>query len=242
MSLRSFCKYIDEHFNITAPLYNWRHMLDNSVDFKLFKEKFLASTGEHATSIICVSKCTENCRARQIIFDSDEKVKGVCQRRNANFFYVNINETAIYKLEINPMETLKRKDETPIQEVFPFARRHIHKESDKESEKWYVDGKLKKVYGPKKKNCMQSKILKILFNQMGNGWIPHQTFMNATGWNEEYYYGKNYCDSGRMQKLLFQLRQQLKVKILFSKKYGVRFSEEVVKSHIQSQIDFFKEN
>jgi len=225
MSLRSLCKYIDEHFNITAPLYNWRHMLDDSVGFKLFKEKFLAPTGERASSIICVSECSESCRARQIIHDSDEKVKAVCQRRNADFFYVNINETAIYKLEIKPLETLKRKDEIPVQEVFPFARRHIHKES----EKWYVDGKLKKSYGPKKKNCMQSKILNILYDQIGNGWIPHQTFMNAIGWSNEEYWGVKDLKPGCMQQQLRHIRRHLKLRVLFNAEYGVMFSGEVVK-------------
>jgi hypothetical protein len=228
MSLRSLYKYIDEHFNITAPLYNWRHMLDESVDFQAFKEKFLAPTGEHANSIICASKCPEECRIRQIIHDDEGKIKAECRKRSSDFFYLDINEIAIYKLETKKWEALEIQDKHPVQDVFPFAKHHIHKEVDGESEMWYVDGKLRKVYGPKKKNCMQSKILNILYNQIGNGWIPHETFIYATGWTAKEYWGTKRNVPGYMQQQLRHIRKFLGVKIKFNKGAGIKFSEEVV--------------
>ncbi|MDD5698396.1 MAG: hypothetical protein PHH77_07240 [Victivallaceae bacterium] len=268
MTLRTFFKYLDANFKITAPLYNWRHMLNGTVDFEVFKENFLAPTGELAGTIVCVFPCAEKCRVRKIVQAPDGKIRAVCSRRNGDYFFIDIKEIVVYQLDVSalveaiatvlssnefkrpqpfllPESAIAANDATsksnnyPIQYVFPFARHYIRKEMDDRTEKWYVDGKLKKIYGPKKKNCLQSKTLNILYDQIGNGWIPHRTFINATGWNEKEYFGKDYYDSGKMQKLLSRLRQKPGVKILFNKERGIKFSEEVVKSHIQSHDHIF---
>ena len=256
MTLRTFFKYINANFKITAPLYNWRHMLESTVDFEVFKENFLESTGELAGTVVCVFPCSERCRVRKIVRAPDGKIRAACSRRNGDYFFIDIKEIVIYQLDVSalveviattlnnsefkrpqpfllPESVTAANDETlksnnyPVQHVFPFARHYIRKETDEKTEKWYVDGELKKVYGPKKRNCMQSKILNILYNQIGNGWIPHQTFINAIGWTDEEYFGKDRNNPGCMQRVLSKLRKKLEIKIEFNKNFGVKFSGEI---------------
>ncbi|MDD5699547.1 MAG: hypothetical protein PHH77_13115 [Victivallaceae bacterium] len=186
------------------------------------------------------------------------RIRAVCSRRTGDYFFIDIKEIVVYQLDVSalveaiatalnnnefkrPQPFLLPESATiannktpesnnyPVQYVFPFARHFIRKETDGESEKWYVDGKLKKTYKQKNMRCIQSKILNILYDQIGNGWIPHQTFENTTGWNKKEYWGTKDVKSGRMQQLLRHLRKHLNVKIIFSKEHGIRFSEEVVK-------------
>jgi hypothetical protein len=258
MTLRTFFKYINANFKITAPLYNWRHMLESTVDFEVFKENFLESTGELAGTVVCVFPCSERCRVRKIVRAPDGKIRAACSRRNGDYFFIDIKEIVIYQLDVSalveaiattlnnsefkrpqpfllPESVTAANDETlksnnyPVQHVFPFARHYIRKETDEKTEKWYVDGELKKVYGPKKRNCMQSKILNILYNQIGNGWIPHETFINATGKDEKEYFGLKNIKPGYMQQQLRFLRKHLGIKIIFDSACGIKFPDEVVK-------------
>ncbi|MFA7185418.1 MAG: hypothetical protein WC082_11010 [Victivallales bacterium] len=256
MTLRTFFKYIDANFKITAPLYNWRHMLENTVDFEVFKENFLEPTGELAGTIVCIFPCSEKCRIRKIVRSPNGKIRAVCSRRNGDYFFIDIKEIVVYQLDVSALvgaiATVLNSNEFkrpqpfllpekitpagnktpefnyPIQYVFPFARRHIYKEADEKTEKWYVDGELKKVYKRKYIHCLQSKILNILYDQIGNGWVPHQTFMNATGWSYDEYWGTTRNDPGYIQQQLRHIRKFLKLKILFCKEHGIRFSDEVV--------------
>lgn len=123
----------------------------------------------------------------------------------------------------------KMASQVPVQEVFEFTHRRIHKGTDDESEQWYVDGKLKKVYTRKKMQSMQVKILNILYDQIGNGWIPHKSFINITGWTEDKYLGAEDSKPGYMQQQLRHIRRHLGVRILFDREYGVKFAEDIVK-------------
>ena len=93
---------------------------------------------------------------------------------------------------------------------------------------WVVDGKDKGVFFSRA-NSIKARILDILYNQAGNGWIPHRTFIEKTGWTEKEYYGKA-PDTGRMQKQLTDIRTFLGVEVHFRRDHGVRFAEKVVKS------------
>ena len=92
-----------------------------------------------------------------------------------------------------------------------------------------MNGELRKVYSRENKYSIQSKVLNILYDQIGNGWVPHQTFLNISGWTEEEYWGAKGKKIGRMRQLLRHLRKHLGVNIIFSKAFGMKFAEEVVK-------------
>lgn len=257
MTLKTFLKHFDANFKITAPLYNWRRMLEGALDFEFFRDRFLLLTGELSDTIVCIFPCSERCRIRKIVNAPNGRIRAICSRNDNDFFHVPVEDIVVYRLDINALveaiaatfmknefkrpeafllpEIIDANDEEtpepayPVQHVFPFAKRHIYKEADEKSERWYVDGKLKKVYKQKNTRCMQSKILNILYDQIGNGWIPHQTFMNATGKNEKEYFGKKNVKNGYMQQQLRYLRKHLGIKIILNKFQGVKFSDEVVK-------------
>lgn len=105
----------------------------------------------------------------------------------------------------------------------------IRKETHNDSDYWFVDAQLKKIYHREKTHSIQSRILNILNDQFGIGWIPHQTFMNAAGWTPDEYFGRDN-DSGRMQKQLFLIRRDLGLEIIFSREYGVKLSPAVTSS------------
>jgi len=101
---------------------------------------------------------------------------------------------------------------------------------------WWVNGVDKGVLC--KKKAIKGTILKILFDQLGHGWIPHCTFHQAIEWSEEEYFGPS-GESGRMQKQLRLIRRFLDLEITFRKEDGVRFAEGVVKSSNQSSGSLF---
>ncbi|MDD5728835.1 MAG: hypothetical protein PHV59_09745 [Victivallales bacterium] len=266
MTLKTFFKYIDANFKITAPLYNWRHMLDGMVDFEVFKENFLVPTGELAGTIVCVFPCAEKCRVRKIIHMPGGRIRAVCSRRNGDYFFIDIKEIVVYQLDfsalVEAIATILNSNEFkrpqplllpqkitsvdnqipetnyPVQHVFPFARHFIRKETDGANDYWYVDEKLiGQIY--KQRNSRKAKILNLLYDGIGNGWLPHQTFINITGWTKEEYFGKDGYNPGRMQRQLNILRKKLGLKIVFNLGRGVRFQEEVVKSRNQSRKTFF---
>jgi len=78
-------------------------------------------------------------------------------------------------------------------------------------------------------NSIRYKIMRILFDQIGHGWIPHASFYLSAGWHKERYLPSG-DDPGLMQRHLSILRKALGIDIHFDKKKGVRFPENVVKS------------
>lgn len=100
---------------------------------------------------------------------------------------------------------------------------------------WYLcvsNKKEDKRYGGKSESSKRYKIAEIIvqqYNQTGSKWIPHKTFINATGWKDEDYYGLD-SGSGAMQKQLTNLRN-LGLKIEFNKTMGIRLLEIVVNNN-----------
>lgn len=93
---------------------------------------------------------------------------------------------------------------------------------------WLVNGEDKGVFYTKE-GAIKAKILNILYEQIGLGWVPHKTIWQAVAWSEADYFGPS-TEPGRMQKQLTETRKFLGVKVEFSKRHGVRFAEGVVKS------------
>jgi hypothetical protein len=85
-------------------------------------------------------------------------------------------------------------------------------------------------------NAKIRKISSILCDQAGADWVPHETFMNATGWKPETYFDQT-GHTGTMQKNLSILRK-LGLEIEFDKTKGVRFSGNVVNYRKHSQSSF----
>lgn len=94
--------------------------------------------------------------------------------------------------------------------------------------RWLVNGADKGIFYRQEK-AIKAKILNILYDQIGIGWVPHKTFLQAAGWTRGEYFGSS-TEPGRMQKQLTEIRKFLGVDILFRKREGVRFAEGVVKS------------
>jgi hypothetical protein len=74
------------------------------------------------------------------------------------------------------------------------------------------------------------KISRILFDQIGHGWVHHRTFYQTLGWNKSEYF-----DQDRMQKQLTILRRCLGIKVEFQKSNGVRLPSNVVKTKSDSK-------
>jgi len=104
----------------------------------------------------------------------------------------------------------------------------IARVSDGREYRWMVNGADKGVFY-KQEKAIKAKILNILYDQIGIGWVPHKTFQQAAGWTRGEYFGSS-TEPGRMQKQLTEIRKFLGVDILFRKREGVRFTEGVVKS------------
>ncbi len=93
---------------------------------------------------------------------------------------------------------------------------------------WLVNGRdLGSFY--KQENSIRAKIINILYDQIGRGWVPHKTFMNAGGWTEDTYFPEPPAPA-IIQKHLTEIRKFLGVEIEFRKDRGVKFSEKIVKS------------
>ena len=104
----------------------------------------------------------------------------------------------------------------------------VARASDGRDFRWLVNGADKGVFY-KQEKAIKAKILNILYDQIGIGWVPHKTFLQAAGWTRREYFGSS-TEPGRMQKQLTEIRKFLGVDILFRKREGVRFAEGVVKS------------
>jgi hypothetical protein len=93
---------------------------------------------------------------------------------------------------------------------------------------WAVNGDDKGVFYKRDKST-KAVILEILFNQTGNGWVKHRTFIEKIGWTEKEYFGEA-PDPGRMQKQLTEIRKFLGLPVPFDKNQGVQLGPKVVKS------------
>jgi len=93
---------------------------------------------------------------------------------------------------------------------------------------WFVNGE-DKGHVFVRPESISAKITEILYDQIGHGWVPHKTFMNACAWKEDEYFPVS-GDPGRMQRQLNIIRKILGVAIDFRKGKGVRFAENIVKS------------
>lgn len=118
-------------------------------------------------------------------------------------------------------------DEEPSNNRFIIERRVVD-----DTIHWIMNGKDKGLFFTRP-NSKKAKIIEVLYDQIGRGWIPHRTFMNACGWKEEEYFPA-LDNPGRMQRQLTYVRGFLQVEIEFSKDNGVRFADGVVKSRNQS--------
>jgi hypothetical protein len=148
--------------------------------------------------------------------------------------FVALNETLDLNRDaefyfLKPIDINKEASPPKLEKIIPENAKRIYKKMVGDSEHWLVDGELKKVYKQEKTQSIQAKILNILYEQIGNGWIPHSTFISATGWNENEYWGSDNEKMGRMRQLLRHLRKHLNVKIIFSKDFGIKFPEDIVK-------------
>ena len=106
---------------------------------------------------------------------------------------------------------------------FVIARKEINEEVH-----WIVNGTDNGKYYVRP-DVKKAKIIEVLFNQIGLGWVPHKTFMNTCAWNNDEYF-PSLGNPGCMQRQLTDIRNFLKVQIEFSRDKGVRFAENVVKS------------
>lgn len=93
---------------------------------------------------------------------------------------------------------------------------------------WFVNG-VDKGWVFICRESLVAKIMEILYDQIGHGWVKHRTFMNASAWTEAQYFSAS-GETGRMQRQLNLIRKRLGVAIIFRKEKGVRFAENVVKS------------
>jgi len=123
-----------------------------------------------------------------------------------------------------------KADATPpgIAKEYPKDKRVLDRKDVDERVHWFVNGVDK---GPffVRPSANKAKIIEALYGQIGLGWVPHKTFMDACGWKEQEYY-PSFDNPGRMQRQLTHIRKFLGVKIEFRKDKGVRFAENVVKS------------
>ena len=93
---------------------------------------------------------------------------------------------------------------------------------------WFVNG-VDKGHIFVRNESIIAKIMEILYDQIGHGWVRHKTFMNACAWKKDEYFPAS-GDPGRMQRQLNNIRKKLGVAIDFRKEKGVRFPENIVKS------------
>jgi len=119
---------------------------------------------------------------------------------------------------------------TPVADGLPPDAIIIQRFECKNRIHWVVNGDDKGVFF-KRGRPIKGKILEILYDQIGNGWVPHETFMNACGWSRKRYFG-GPNEAKIIQKHLTDIRNFLGVKVDFSGEqgHGVRFAENVVKS------------
>lgn len=93
---------------------------------------------------------------------------------------------------------------------------------------WFVNGVDRGVFY-RQANAKKAKIIEILFDQLGHGWIPHPTFIHACGWEDRHYWGSS-SEGSVMQKQLTGIRNFLGLEVEFNRKLGVKFAGNIVKS------------
>jgi hypothetical protein len=116
-----------------------------------------------------------------------------------------------------PVNTITEEDKIVVERKKVGERIH-----------WFVNG-VDKGHIFVRQESISAKITEILYDQIGHGWVPHKTFMNACAWKEDEYFPAS-GEPGRMQRQLNIIRKNLGVAIEFRKGKGVRFAENIVKS------------
>lgn len=92
---------------------------------------------------------------------------------------------------------------------------------------WFADGVDKGVFY-KRGKPIKGRILEILYNHIGNGFVPHKTFMNACGWTDKHYFAKG-SEANVIQKHLTEIRNFFGVKVLFRIDKGVCFDASIIR-------------
>ncbi len=82
---QEFWEYISALMEPEAPLWNWRTVLGDLVDFEAFKNKYLLPTDCFADSIFCPKPCGYNCRFREVSEPYNGQREAVCQERLISF-------------------------------------------------------------------------------------------------------------------------------------------------------------
>ncbi len=151
--------------------------------------------------------------------------------RKNNSVYAPLEElVAIETQEIRVLRELKSflSSKAATTEEIPVAAQTIGRYKCDDGIHWTVNGIDKGIFF-KRKNAIKAKIIEILFEQIGNGWIPHATFMHACGWSRERYFGEAN-EPKIIQKHPTDIRNFLGVDVEFRIEYGIRFAEHIVKS------------
>jgi hypothetical protein len=82
---QEFLEYISALMEPEAPLWNWRTVLGDQVDFETFQKKYLLPTDCFADSIFCPEPCGAGCRFREISEPYNGQREAVCRERLTSF-------------------------------------------------------------------------------------------------------------------------------------------------------------
>jgi len=121
-----------------------------------------------------------------------------------------------------------RAREVPVNTITEEDKVVLERKEVNERIHWFVNG-ADKGHIFVRKDSFIAKITEILYDQIGHGWVPHKTFMNACAWKEDEYFAAS-GEPGRMQRQLNIIRKKIGIAIDFRKEKGVRFAENIVKS------------
>jgi len=122
-------------------------------------------------------------------------------------------------------ETFSSKKE--VDKSNDIGIKKVKLEINENSYRWYVNTKL---ILEKRKSRIRFNFIKTLYDQIGFRWIKHDVFMNMFNWKDLTGYHGSFGKTGKMGKLVSEMRKKLGVDILYDKKLGVCFSDNVVKS------------
>ena len=132
------------------------------------------------------------------------------------------------KLNFQSTDLLPPKDEqSSINKEFPEELNVLERKVFGEEVHWIVNGVDKGRFFLRK-NVIKAKIIEILYDQIGRGWISHRTFMNSCAWKKHEYF-RSMGNPGCMQRQLTHIRKFLGIQIEFKQNKGVRFKENIVK-------------
>jgi len=222
---------------LIAPFQTWDEawkMGTLRIGNRIFPVFFTLRNWDHKVIDLILNLNRMEKRPYILLVTSAKVISPTCLKalEDSDSLFLPLNEVMDFNRDaepvlIRPLESfLKNLIPVTSEPVLHEKSRWIRKETRLESDYWYVDGEMKKVYHREKRQSIQSRILNILYDQIGNGWIPHQTFLNATGWALNEYFGDN-DDSGRMQKQLFLIRRDFNLEIIFNREHGVKLSLDI---------------